>query len=424
MIKKFRARLACRGKIKIGGLGEEKKKRGGNGTYRLPEKYDHFVVTTSERDSAGRLIPDKEVRNIYGDRPKVLNVILFSNNVGDVYDDSMAYFAGKTCICRGDGETALWNLKSGQKPDELEILEDDENGRLRVICDPHICPYSSIDDAEAAKCKPNAILRVLIQEAQTVGAVYEFRTTSWNTIRSLRASVEILSKVTSGYLAGIPLQLKISPKTTQIRKGDSRTIYVVHIEYPGSIWDLKKLAHEMQCRSIAYDHKLVTLASGYEESPEEIEEIVAEYYPGAGPAAEDLEEAPGGSVKSKEMREDVRSSLKGEESEREEDCGSKGRYPEDRMELASPGQKKMILSRKEKKGIPEDEFLKELEVLGSSNIDELRKDSVNSLLEWIGRWEEKGARSQAGGKEEDGSPGVHVPPVEQEVTEESFAGLF
>jgi len=423
MIKNFRARLACRGRIKIGGLGEEKKKRGGNGTYRLPEKYDHFVVTTNERDSAGRLIPDKEVRDIYGERPKILNIILFSNNVGDVYEDSMAYFAGKTCICRGDGETAQWNLKSGQKPDGLEIVDDD-NGKLRVICDPGTCPYSGTDEAEAVRCKPNAILRVLIQEAQAVGAVYEFRTTSWNTIRSLRASVEILSKVTSGHLAGIPLQLKISPKTTQTQKGDSRIIYVVHIEYPGSIWDLKKLAHEMQCRSIAYDHKLVTLASGYEESPEEIEEIVAEYYPEAGPAAKDLEEGQGVSGDSKSLEDDTGASLDEEGPEDNDAQDSKGRYPEAEIKIASPGQKKMIHSRKEKKGIPDEDYLRQLESYGTSNIDKLPRECVNSLLEWIGSWEGKGAPSQAVEKEEDVSPGVPAPSAEDDGAGESFAGLF
>ena len=39
------------GKIKIGGKGAAKQSRSG-GTYRTPEKYDHFVITTLFRDKS------------------------------------------------------------------------------------------------------------------------------------------------------------------------------------------------------------------------------------------------------------------------------------------------------------------------------------------------------------------------------------
>jgi len=48
-IKGLTPQLAERGKIKIGGLGDERKKQGSNETYRLPVKHDYITITTMQR---------------------------------------------------------------------------------------------------------------------------------------------------------------------------------------------------------------------------------------------------------------------------------------------------------------------------------------------------------------------------------------
>ena len=61
MIRNLTPRPAEKGRIKIGGLGDERKKKDGSGTYMLPVKYDSFKIVTMQRDAAGRFIEDKEL---------------------------------------------------------------------------------------------------------------------------------------------------------------------------------------------------------------------------------------------------------------------------------------------------------------------------------------------------------------------------
>lgn len=292
MIKGLKAHLARRGHIKIGGLGEERKTKGGD-KFALPEKWDHFKITTLERDPAGRLIIDHEVMKHYGEKPKEINIIFFSNKIQDVYEDFFAYYTGRSCTCKGDGKVAVWDKKVGGEPKGLTVLEEDRgNGKVKVACclnNDHgeDCPYISKDDnGSEVKCKPNAILRCLIEEAQSVGAVYEFRTTSWNTLRALRGSFGILERVTGGHMAmaGLPLKLRVSPKPVQ-KNGKARTVYVVHFEYPGSIKALRDITIQIQKQAVNYGKELVALSSSFEDSPEEIGEVVKEFYPSGRPAA-------------------------------------------------------------------------------------------------------------------------------------------
>ena len=53
----LKPRLVELGAVRIGTLGEERTSRSG-GTYRLPQKLDHFIVTTNVRDDHGLLKND------------------------------------------------------------------------------------------------------------------------------------------------------------------------------------------------------------------------------------------------------------------------------------------------------------------------------------------------------------------------------
>jgi len=57
MIKNFIPRLAERGRIKIGEKGEMKTSSQGK-QFAQPKKLDHMLITTMQRDAAGRLMPD------------------------------------------------------------------------------------------------------------------------------------------------------------------------------------------------------------------------------------------------------------------------------------------------------------------------------------------------------------------------------
>src|SRR5688500_1113621 len=74
--KLLQPRLAELGKIKIGGKGAERQKQDNSGTYQLPVKYDHFVVTTRNRGKDGNFIPDAGVHERVGKAPLELDVWL------------------------------------------------------------------------------------------------------------------------------------------------------------------------------------------------------------------------------------------------------------------------------------------------------------------------------------------------------------
>ncbi|NIO16095.1 MAG: hypothetical protein GTN70_03710, partial [Deltaproteobacteria bacterium] len=113
MINGLQPSLAEGGKIKIGGKGKEIKSRKGN-KFRPPEKYDHFIITTTTRDRAGDLIVDTELMQAlldddWGDDDGKLRKIPITVHE-DTFDKIMptfyAAYAGKKLACRGDGQVA------------------------------------------------------------------------------------------------------------------------------------------------------------------------------------------------------------------------------------------------------------------------------------------------------------------------------
>ena len=91
MIKGIRPALAEGGKIKIGGLGEPRQSKKG-GTYRLPVKLDHFLITKTNRvsdDPNADLEPDTELMAaLPADRDgklRAIPIILHSDEIDEVF---------------------------------------------------------------------------------------------------------------------------------------------------------------------------------------------------------------------------------------------------------------------------------------------------------------------------------------------------
>ena len=279
MIKNLGVRLAARGKIKIGGLGEKRKSSGGK-EYRLPVKYDHFVITTNVRTPEGDLSVDNDIMVLVGMAPKELDVMLYGNSIEDCYDDWYAYYDGKTALCRGDGDEATWR---GDEKDarlsQLNMLRKTAEG-IKVSCHGTDCPLYKDEDNKAG-CKLNFILRVILLKAPAIGGVYELRSTSFNSALAMRASIKMLLEVSDGKIVGVPLKLRVSPKTVQLPAGQA-TIYVTHLEYPGDFLELKSRSIEHQKKIMLLDYSLVN-ARGYQEhedsDPDEIEAVTKEFYP-------------------------------------------------------------------------------------------------------------------------------------------------
>src|SRR5262245_10037567 len=122
MIKGIQGRLAEGGKIKIGGLGPERQKQSGQGTWRPPVKLDHFLVTKTTRDDEGDLALDDALMEALAKdadgKVRAIPIVLHSDALDEVFPTSYALYAGRKLFCSGDGETA----RSEEHTSELQSL--------------------------------------------------------------------------------------------------------------------------------------------------------------------------------------------------------------------------------------------------------------------------------------------------------------
>lgn len=187
-------RFAEIGKIKIGGKGETRKSKEGK-DYQLPIKFEHFVVTTTEKGPDGNFIINHDIMKKLGQEPKELSIRLPFDSIDMNFYTSFQYYAGKKCICHGDGEKATRIDKDGNES--------------QVNCNPDKCEF-----LQSEKCKPSGILSCHLPATMEIGGIYRFRTHSWNSVSSILAALKYFSENTNGVLQGLPLKLKFIKKAT------------------------------------------------------------------------------------------------------------------------------------------------------------------------------------------------------------------
>ncbi len=227
----IRPQLAEAGKIKIGGLGEERKKRSGDGTYRLPVKYDYFVITHTHRDQGDNLVLDQEMMDALPKGPdgkiREIPIVVHSDEIEEVFPSTLAWYNGRKLGCRGDGETATrWTFDGkGNRTDQTTEME---------------CPC---DLLEKGLCKPHATFHcsIFVPGRAVAGAVHRWRTTSLISIQRMIASLEQIKSLV-GVLRGLPLVLKIEPIQVTPDGVGSSTVYCCHVELRAH--DLKAVQHQ------------------------------------------------------------------------------------------------------------------------------------------------------------------------------------
>lgn len=259
MIKNIQAKLCEIGRIKTGKLGQERKTKDGSSTYRLPTRLNHFQVTTNERDETGNFAPNiplmEKIAGQTGEDPGHLTtipVVLLYDNIDDNFYTTYAAYKGKTLMCMGDGEQAIVRATGEGKVCPCERLEQDYKGPV--------------------KCKIFGRLQVVIQDMDIIGGVWSLRTTSWNSVQDLLGSMILIKRI-AGRLAGIPLMLKLTPKTVAIATGQS-TIYTTTLLYQGSPKALINAAGNVPM----LDHDQDTILD-QTLTPEEEDEVADEFYP-------------------------------------------------------------------------------------------------------------------------------------------------
>lgn len=232
MIKRgINRRLAEVGKIKIGGKGETKKSTKGT-TYQIPVKYDHFVITTTERDlKTGNFIQNKKIMDILGPEPKEIKIRFLYDDIDLNFFTSYALYGSRKQLCRGDGFEAMMTFQQSGTPGVFTLIDGGAKkvvaGETRkIICDPATCPMMTPDQNGATRCKPSGILSCVLADSPEIGGVYRFRTHSWNTIEGILGSLELLKTQTGGVLVGLPLKMKLVKKSTE-EHGNINTVTIV-----------------------------------------------------------------------------------------------------------------------------------------------------------------------------------------------------
>ena len=193
MIKGLAITPPILGRISIGKMVEKNGKR-------IPEKDDQFTITSQiqNKDSGWVKHPlDEQLR------AKAPNQKLRSIPVRMIFNDSelnlraeYSLFDRQTGrpICVGNGETCqrLTNQGVEQHP----------------CPSPDLCPL-----AQGGNCKPYGRLHVNLDESDELGT-FIFRTTGFNSIRTLAARLSYYHAASNGLLSCLPLQLTLRGKST------------------------------------------------------------------------------------------------------------------------------------------------------------------------------------------------------------------
>jgi len=192
MIKGLAITPPILGRISIGKIVEKNGKR-------LPEKDDQFTITSQIQNKDGWI---KHPLNEQL-RTKVPNQKLRSIPVRMIFNDpelnlraEYSLFDRQTGrpVCVGNGETCQRLTNQG--------------------IEQHSCPSPDLCQlAQGGNCKPYGRLHVNLDESDELGT-FIFRTTGFNSIRTLAARLSYYHAASSGLLSCLPLQLTLRGKST------------------------------------------------------------------------------------------------------------------------------------------------------------------------------------------------------------------
>ena len=205
MIKGLAITPPVLGRISIGRVVEK------NGI-RLPQKDDQFTITSQiqERDAGWLLHPlDEELRkNAPNGKLRTIPVRMLFNDADLNLRAEYTMFDRKSGrpMCVGNGDTCKRLTQSGVQS---------------LSCPgPTLCEFG-----KGGLCKPYGRLNVKVGEDDDLGT-FIFRTTGYNSIRTLAARLSYYQAVSGGLLAYMPLELKLRGKARRRVIGRRFTMWI------------------------------------------------------------------------------------------------------------------------------------------------------------------------------------------------------
>ena len=192
MIKGLAITPPILGRISIGRMIEKNGKR-------LPEKDDQFTITSQIQSKEGWVkhpLDDQLRANTPNQKLRSIPVRMIFNDLDLNLRAEYTLFDRQTGrpVCIGNGETCqrLTNQGVEQHP----------------CPSPDLCPL-----AQGGNCKPYGRLHVNLDESDELGT-FIFRTTGFNSIRTLAARLNYYHAASGGLLSCLPLQLTLRGKST------------------------------------------------------------------------------------------------------------------------------------------------------------------------------------------------------------------
>lgn len=266
MIKGLSITPPVLGRISIGRVVERNGKR-------LPEKDDQFTITSQIQTKEGWIMhPLDEVlrKNSPNGKLRSIPVTLLFNDPDLNFRAEYSLFDRSTGrpMCVGNGDTCRRVTATG-----VQTL-----------------PCPSTDSCEMAKggaCKPYGRLNVKLGYDDELGT-FIFRTTGYNSIRTLAARLHYFKAVSGDLLACMPLELRLRGKSTAQSRGTP--IYYADLTIRDGLTLEEALTQaqqtHLQREAVAFNQQALDavaragLGNGaFEDDPEEMQDVIEEFYP-------------------------------------------------------------------------------------------------------------------------------------------------
>ncbi len=273
------------GRIAIGKVVEK-------GGKRLPEKDDEFTLTSQVQARDGWINHplDEALRKTPGAKLRAIPVRLLFDEVDLNLRANYTLFdrtSGRP-VCVGNGETCKRATSAGIQGMPCPT--------------PHGCEFGQ------GVCKPYGRLNVRIGDEDELGS-FVFRTTGFNSIRTLAARLTYLFALSGGMLSCLPLDLRLRGKSTT--QSHRSPIYYVDLTVRSGMTCAEALAEARtereRRREAGFDQVALDLAArvgfsngAFEELEEDGISVVEEFYPegsadeeaGATGSIKDLQQNP------------------------------------------------------------------------------------------------------------------------------------